>query len=109
MARRGIAGGAAAVLLLAGCTTAFWDRPGATRLSVTQDAELCYRQAVEPPYPAALPGTAPPPAAAVTAVEPPPALWRRSPAQAALPSFEAEQRYVRCMRERGYWATRPDR
>jgi hypothetical protein len=96
-----------AALLLGGCTTAFWDQSGATRLSVARDSEACYRQALGASYPAALPGPARPPGSAVPAVEPPPALWRRSPAQAALPSFEAEQRYAHCMRERGYWATRP--
>jgi hypothetical protein len=95
------------VSLAAGaCTTAFWARPGATRLELAQDTEACYRRAIEMPSPAAPPEmTAPAPG--VTVDPPPPILWRRSPPEAAFVTFDQEQRYARCMRERGYRATRP--
>lgn len=94
--------------LAAGCTTAFWDRPGATRLTLAEDTEGCYRRAVDAQWPAALPGgrVGQP---GVRADQPPPALWRRSPDQAGFGTFDEQQRYERCMRELGYRSTRPSR
>jgi hypothetical protein len=95
-----------AALTVAGCTTAFWDRPGATRLTRAQDTEECYRRALDTRFPAALPG----PVAGgpgVPADQPPPALWQRSPAEAGFVTFDQEQRYEQCMRELGYHSTRP--
>lgn len=97
-----------AAILAAGCTTAFWDRPGATRLSLAQDTEACYRRAVDEPWPAALPGRAPA-RPGVPADQPPPGLWRRTPDQAGFLTFDAQQRYERCMRQLGYRSTRPSR
>lgn len=94
--------------LAAGCTTSFWDRPGATRLILAQDTEACYRRAVDEPWPAALPG-GPLGRPGVRADQPPPVLWRRAPEQAGFVTFDAQQRYERCMREQGYRSTRPTR
>jgi len=95
-----------AVVAVAGCATTFWDRPGATRLTLADDTERCYRRAVDVPFPAALPRVQ---TSGVPADRPPPALWRRSPGEAGFATFDQEQRFERCMREGGYRSTRPSR
>ena len=97
-----------AAVAVAGCTTAFWDRPGATRSSLADDTETCYRRAVDMPSPAALPGGMGP-GPRIPPDQPPPALWRRSPGEAGFVTFDQEQRFERCMRELGYRSTRPTR
>ena len=94
--------------LAAGCTTAFWDRPGATRLTLAEDTQAGYRGAADASWPAALPGgRAGQPGVRVD--QPPPALWRRAPNEAGFVTFDEQKRYERCMRELGYRSTRPSR
>jgi hypothetical protein len=95
-------------LAVGGCTTAFWDRPGATRVGLAQDTDACYRRAVDAPFPAALPrGTAK--ASGGLGDPPPPQLWRQAPSETAFVRFDESLRYDRCMRELGYRPTRPPR
>ena len=92
--------------LLAGCgtTTAYWDRPGANLTQVVSESEACYRAALDDDYPLALARTE----SSVRLLprsEPPPALWKRAPRQAGFERFDEQQRYERCMRQRGWAAT----
>lgn len=97
-----------AALAIGACTTAFWDRPGATQLARAQDTEACYRGALGAPLPAALPrATAGAPSA--PSDQPPPALWRRAPSEAGFARFDEQLRYDRCMRDLGYRPSRPPR
>ena len=116
----------AVVLVLSGCSTAanlttlnltntyntYWTRPGASLQEVADESRACYVaavQAVEGEYPSAFPaagdpgprgGRLQPP------TEPPPKLWARSPREAGFARFDEQLRYERCMRQRGWSATR---
>ena len=111
----------AVVLVLGGCSTAanvttlnltnaYWTRPSASLQEVADESRACYVaavQAVEGEYPSAFPaagdskgGRLLPP------TEPTPKLWARSPREAGFARFDEQLRYERCMRQRGWSATR---
>jgi hypothetical protein len=91
--------------LLVGCgtTTAYWDRPGANLTQVVSESEACYRAALDDDSPSAL-ATAESSMRLLPRSEPPPALWKRAPRQAGFGRFDEQQRYERCMRQRGWVA-----
>ena len=89
------------VALLAGCTSAYWDRPGATLPVLARESEGCYRDAVDMEAPAALPGPSGGPRLLPRST-PPPKLWARAPRQASLEHFDEQMRYERCMVARGW-------
>jgi hypothetical protein len=87
----------AASVILAGCTTAYWGRPGATLPALAEESQACYHAALaaEAPRGALLPGT-----------EPPPKLWELAPRQAGFARLDEQLRYQRCMTARGWEARR---
>ncbi len=96
-------------LLLAGCTTNYWTRPGATQIALVEASDACYRQAVMGEVPAEMasglpapdgPGVLPPTVA-------PPYLWKRTPATAGFTRWQEQIQYETCMRRQGWRATRP--
>jgi len=88
-----------------GCTTAYWDRPGAGLSDVASESEACYQTAILDESPAALAtNVGRPPLLPRT--EPPPKLWKRAPREAGLEHFDEQLRYERCMRQRGWRAVR---
>ena len=114
----------AAVLVLGGCsttanmtttnltTTTYWTRPGASLQEVASESRACYVaavQAVEGEYPSAFPAagdSSPKGGRLLPPTEPPPKLWARSPREAGFARFDEQLRYERCMRQRGWSATR---
>jgi hypothetical protein len=91
--------------LTAGCamTTAYWDRPGGKLPQLASESEACYREAIADESPSALPASEPAPGGRLLPrSEPPPTLWKRPPRQAAFERYDEQQRYERCMRERGW-------
>src|SRR5690349_19630012 len=104
----------AIVLLMAGCSTApalstsaqpYWARPGATRDELVNDTTACYRASLDDQYPSALPG-ATSNSKVLPLSEPPPRIWTLSPRETGLERFDEQLRYERCMRDRGWLATR---
>ena len=87
--------------LLAGCTNAYWDRPGATLPVLARESGGCYRDAVDMEAPAAWPGPSGGPQLLPRST-PPPKLWARAPRDAALEHFGEQMRYERCMVARGW-------
>jgi hypothetical protein len=99
----------AVVLLVAGCSTStslpYWGRPGATRAQLVDDTSTCYRASLDDEYPSALPGAAST-SQLLPRSEPPPRVWTLPPREAGLGRFDEQLRYERCMRDRGWAATR---
>jgi hypothetical protein len=91
----------ALVGLLAGCTNAYWDRPGASLPALVRESDTCYRDAVDLDAPSALPSTATGPGLLPRST-PPPKLWTRPPREASLERFDEQLRYERCMVARGW-------
>jgi hypothetical protein len=96
----------ALVLVLSGCTTAYWTRPGAKLDDLASESQACYVAAVDGEYPAAFPAAGNTGGRLLPPTEPPPQLWNRSPRQAGFERFDEQLRYERCMRQRGWSATR---
>jgi hypothetical protein len=113
----------AVVLVLGGCSTAanvttlnltnaYWTRPSASLQEVADESRACYVaavQAVEGEYPSAFPAAGVPGPRGgrlLPPTEPPPKLWARSPREAGFARFDEQLRYERCMRQRGWSATR---
>jgi hypothetical protein len=97
----------ALVLFLAGCSTAYWSRPGSELPDLASESHACYASAIGGESPAAFPAQSPRGSARLLpSTEPPPQLWERSPRQAGFARFEEQQRYERCMQQRGWRATR---
>jgi hypothetical protein len=103
----------ALVLVLGGCSrNTYWTRPGATLQDVAGEAESCYVAAVrsvEGEFPSAFPKDGPPGPKGgrlLPPTEPPPKLWARAPREAGFVRFDEQLRYERCMRQRGWSATR---
>ena len=102
------------ILLFAGCTTAYWARPGAELPDLAQESHDCYVGAVGGDYPSALAAQSPSPRESSTprggrllpSTEPPPKLWVRAPREAGFGRFDEQQRYERCMVQRGWRPTR---
>jgi hypothetical protein len=90
-----------AALALTGCTTAYWDRPGARLPDLASEAEGCYQAAIEPESPAALAVATGRPRL-LPRTEPPPTLWKRPPRETTLERFDEQLRYERCMRALGW-------
>jgi hypothetical protein len=88
--------------LAAGCTTVYWDRPGATLSQVASESETCYRASLDEESPSAFAGSGDSGPRLLPRSEPPPALWKRAPRQAAFEHFDEQMRYERCMRGRGW-------
>jgi hypothetical protein len=109
----------AVVLVLGGCSTSntyttyttYWTRPGATLEEVAHESEACYRKAVEAvegEFPSAFPAASGSNSARVLPpTEPPPKLWTLAPREAKFARFDEQLKYERCMRQRGWSATRP--
>jgi hypothetical protein len=95
----------ALALAAGGCTTAYWDRPGARLPVLAAESEACYQAAVDVEAPAALAVAVGGPRL-LPRTEPPPRLWARSPGEATLEHFDEQLRYEACMRARGWRATR---
>jgi hypothetical protein len=91
----------ALALVLSGCTTAYWDRPGAQLPDLASESEACYQAALDPEMPAAFPAKGAT-ERLLPRTEPPPVLWTRTPRQAAFEHFDEQLRYERCMRARGW-------
>ena len=98
-------GAAALALMLSGCTTAYWDRPGAQLPDLASESEACYQAALDPETPAAFPARGAT-ERLLPRTEPPPALWKRPPREAALEYFDEQLRYERCMRALGWQPVR---
>ena len=113
---------AALILIFASCTTAttYWSRPGAEFQDLASESHACYASAVGGESPSASPALAPRaeqnPATSTAPVprggrllpstEPPPKLWARAPRDAGFERFDEQQRYERCMQQRGWRPTR---
>jgi hypothetical protein len=95
----------ALILVFAGCTSAYWHRPGATLPELARESESCYETALDPETPAAFPARGATERLLPRTV-PPPALWKRPPRQAALEYFDEQLRYERCMRALGWQVAR---
>jgi hypothetical protein len=95
----------ALALMLSGCTTAYWDRPGAQLPDLARESEACYQVALDPATPAAFPARGAT-ERLLPRTEPPPALWNRAPREAALEHFDEQLRYERCMRSLGWQVAR---
>jgi hypothetical protein len=112
---------AALILIFAGCTTttSYWSRPGAELQDLASESHSCYAAAVGADSPSASPAlraeqnpaasTAPVPRGGrlLPSTEPPPKLWARAPRDAGFERFDEQQRYERCMQQRGWRPTRP--
>jgi hypothetical protein len=88
-------------LTVIGCTTAYWDRPGARLPDLASEAERCYQASIVVESPAALAVTPDAPRL-LPRTEPPPRLWQRAPHEAALEHFDEQLRYEGCMRALGW-------
>ena len=99
---------AALILLFASCTTAttYWSRPGAELQDLASESHSCYASAVGGDHPSAFPAPGNSGGRLLPSTEPPPKLWDRSPRQAGFERFDEQQRYERCMQQRGWRATR---
>ena len=95
-------------LAVTGCTTAYWDRPGARLPDVASESEQCYQAAIAVESPAALAVAVGSPRL-LPRTEPPPRLWERSPQKAGLASFDEQLRYEACMRALGWRPVRAAR
>jgi hypothetical protein len=91
----------ALALVLSGCTTAYWDRPGAQLPDLASESHACYQAALNPETPAAFPAKGAT-ERLLPRSEPPPALWTRAPRDAAFEHFDEQLRYDRCMRALGW-------
>ena len=97
----------AAVVGLSACATAYsdpktyWTRPDATLPVLAEEADACYRAALDPESPSAFPGTGPA-NPMLPRTTPPPKLWERAPREASFERFEEQLKYERCMRIRGW-------
>jgi hypothetical protein len=102
-----------AALLLAACATpAFWTKSGASRGTLADDTERCYKEALSDAYPSASPRTdssSTAPGLATPRTTPPPQLWTRAPRDIGFEHFDERLRYERCMAVQGYQATRSPR
>jgi hypothetical protein len=92
-------------LLATGCTTAYWERPGASLPDLASESEACYQTAIAEESPAAFATNVGRPRL-LPRTEPPPKLWKRAPREAALERFDEQLRYERCMRQRGWQPVR---
>ena len=94
-------------LVLAACATpyhdprAYWTRPDATLPVLAEEADACYRAALDVEAPAAFPSAESGPRL-LPRTEPPPKLWERSPREAGFERYDEQLRYERCMRVRGW-------
>jgi hypothetical protein len=88
-------------LLTAGCSTVYWDRPGARLPDLAFESQSCYEAALASESPSALAVTSGSPSL-LPRTKPPPALWKRAPRQAGFERFDEQVRYERCMRARGW-------
>jgi hypothetical protein len=91
--------------LVAGCTNAYWARPGARLPDLVSESEGCYRGSLAVEAPSALAGPTGQPRL-LSRTTPPPRLWQRAPRQAAFATFEEQLRYERCMQARGWQRAR---
>ena len=97
----------AIALVLTACATAYrdpkayWTRPAATLPVLADEADACYRAALDADAPSAFPNSASGPRL-LPRTEPPPKLWEREPRQAGFERFDEQLRYERCMRVRGW-------
>jgi hypothetical protein len=91
--------------LLAGCTNAYWSRPGATLPVLASESDACYRASLDFDAPSALPGPSGRPLLLPRSA-PPPKLWQRAPWEAGFERFDEQLRYERCMVTRGWEAAR---
>ena len=96
----------ATALVLTGCTTSYWDRPGATLPVLADESETCYRGAIDTESPSALPGPGASPSTMLPRTTPPPKLWERAPREAGFEHLDEQLRYERCMRVRGWRAVK---
>jgi hypothetical protein len=87
--------------LLAGCTNAYWSRPGSTLPVLASESDTCYRASLDVDAPSALPGPAGRPRLLPRST-PPPKLWQRAPREAAFERYDEQLRYERCMVSRGW-------
>jgi hypothetical protein len=87
--------------LLAGCTSSYWSRPGATLQVLATESDACYRSALDFDAPSALPGPTGRPLLLPRST-PPPKLWQRAPWEASFEHFDEQLRYERCMSARGW-------
>ena len=88
--------------LLAGCTNAYWSRPGADLPRLATESDACYRAALDASdSPSALPGPTGGPRLLPRST-PPPKLWDRAPWEAGFERFDEQLRYERCMAARGW-------
>lgn len=101
----------AVTLAVTACATAYtdprayWGRPDATLPQLADEAEACYRAALDAETPSAFPAPVSGPRL-LPRTEPPPKLWERAPRQAGFEKFDEQLRFERCMRVRGW---RPQR
>lgn len=95
----------ALALVLAGCTTAYWDRPGAQLPELARESESCYQAALDPETPAAFPAKGAT-EGLLPRTAPPPTLWKLAPREAAFEHFDEQLRYERCMRALGWQPVR---
>jgi len=87
--------------LLAGCTNAYWTRPGSSLPVLATESDACYRASLEYDAPSALPGPTGRPLLLPRST-PPPRLWQRAPWEAAFERFDEQLKYERCMHARGW-------
>ena len=84
---------------------AYWARADATLPQLADEADACYRAALDAETPAAFPSGATGPRL-LPRTEPPPKLWERAPREAGFEKFDEQLRYEHCMRVRGWRPTR---
>jgi hypothetical protein len=92
-------------IVLAGCSSSYWQRPGATLPELAQESEACFQSSLDQETPAAFPGSGPA-NPLLPRTQPPPKLWDRSPREAGFERFDEQARYERCMRVRGWQHSR---
>jgi hypothetical protein len=91
--------------LAAGCTNAYWTRPGASLPELASESHGCYQASVGFDAPSALPGPSGGPRLLPRST-PPPKLWKRAPEQAAFERLDEQLHYQRCMAARGWTPAR---
>ena len=90
---------------LAGCTTSYWTRPGASLPELASESDGCYQASLDLDAPSALPGPSGQPRLLPRST-PPPRLWERPPSEAAFERFDEQLKYERCMRALGWGPAR---